>query len=160
LFDEIPVDLLLIRYQSNASSGVAPECTRKKQINGEVIMKSKFGSLVMGALIALFLNACASTEPVNPLVGAWLITIDTPIGSMDANINVNTDLTGEMTSQDLGSAPLTGVSVEGDAVRFTAAVNAQGTALTLAFTGTVEGDSLSGSFNTDFGAIPVTGRRL
>lgn len=124
-------------------------------------MRSKIGSLITGMVVALFLSACATTsEPVNPLVGAWLITIDTPIGSMDANINVNTDLTGEMTSQDLGSAPLTGVAVDGQAVRFTAAVNAQGQALTLAFSGTVDGDSLSGSFNTDFGAIPVTGRRL
>lgn len=122
-------------------------------------MRSKIGSLITGMVVALFLSACASTEPVSPLVGNWLITIDTPIGSMDANINVNTDLTGEMTSVDLGSAPLSAVTVDGQAVSFIAAANAQGQALSLAFSGTVDGDALTGSFNTDFGALPVSGRR-
>ncbi len=122
-------------------------------------MRSKIGSLITGMVVALFLSACATTEPVSPLVGNWLITIDTPIGSMDANINVNTDLTGEMTSVDLGSAPLSGVTIDGQAVSFTAAANAQGQALSLAFSGTVDGDSLTGSFNTDFGALAVSGRR-
>lgn len=122
-------------------------------------MRSKIGSLITGIVVALFLSACATTEPVSPLVGNWLITIDTPIGSMDANINVNTDLTGEMTSVDLGSAPLSGVTIDGQAVSFTAAANAQGQALSLAFSGTVDGDSLTGSFNTDFGALAVSGRR-
>jgi hypothetical protein len=128
-------------------------------IFGEVKMRSKIGSLITGIVVALFLSACATTEPVSPLVGNWLITIDTPIGSMDANINVNTDLTGEMTSVDLGSAPLSGVTIDGQAVSFTAAANAQGQALSLAFSGTVDGDSLTGSFNTDFGALAVSGRR-
>lgn len=122
-------------------------------------MRSKIGSLITGMVVALFLSACATTAPVSPLVGNWLVTIDTPIGAMDANINVNTDLTGEMTSQDLGVAPLSGVTVDGQSVSFTAAANAQGQALSLAFSGTVDGDALTGSFNTDFGALQVTGRR-
>jgi hypothetical protein len=158
---EKAVDARRIQDHSNGGFGPIPGFSGHNLYIGEVNMRSKIGSLITGMVVVLFLSACATTtEPVNPLVGSWLITIDTPIGSMDANIHVNTDLTGEMTSQDLGSTPLTGITVDGQAVSFTAAVNAQGQALTLAFSGTVDGDSLNGSFNTDFGAIPVTGRRL
>lgn len=123
------------------------------------MMKTRIGSLLMGFAVALLLAACATTAP-NPLVGDWEITIETPIGAMTANLTVNPDLSGQMTSQDLGAAALAGVSVTGDAVAFSTTVNAQGQSLTLAFAGNVAGDSLTGSFNTDFGAIPVSGRRL
>lgn len=114
----------------------------------------------MGFAVALLLSACAGTSAPHPLVGAWEITIETPIGAMNANLNVNEDMSGALSSQDLGSAPLTGVTVNGDAVNFSTVVDAQGQSLTLVFAGTVTGDLMSGSFNTDFGAIPVSGRRL
>jgi hypothetical protein len=118
------------------------------------------GKLVAGMLMALFLAACAGTGAApHPAVGNWSITIDTPIGSMNADLVINADLSGEMRSTDLGSAPLHSVAVDGEALRFATNVDAQGTALTLAFTGTVTGDDMRGSFNTDFGAIQVTGRR-
>lgn len=123
------------------------------------MMKTRIGSLLMGFAVALLLAACASTAP-HPLIGNWEITIETPIGAMTANLNVNPDLTGQMSSQDLGAAALAGVSVSGEAVSFSTTVNAQGQSLTLAFAGNVVGDTLTGNFNTDFGAIPVTGRRL
>ncbi|MDO8907650.1 MAG: hypothetical protein Q7W55_04015 [Pseudohongiella sp.] len=124
-------------------------------------MKTKIGSVLMGFAVALFLSACASTASApHPLVGAWEITIETPIGAMNANLLVNQDMSGQLSSQDLGSAPLTGITVNGDAVNFSTVVDAQGQSLTLVFAGTVVGDLMSGSFNTDFGAIPVSGRRM
>ena len=130
------------------------------KIEGEFIMRTRIGSLITGVMVALFISACASVSEPHPLVGDWVITIDTPIGAMDANLNVNEDLTGQMTSQDLGGAPLDAVSVDGEAVSFSTTVDAQGQSMTLVFNGTVSEDQLSGSFNTDFGAIPVTGRRM
>lgn len=123
-------------------------------------MRTRIGSLITGVMVALFISACASVSEPHPLVGGWVITIDTPIGAMDANLNVNEDLTGEMSSPDLGGAPLDAVSVDGEAVSFSTTVDAQGQSMTLVFNGTVVDDQLSGSFNTDFGAIPVTGRRM
>ncbi|ALO47249.1 hypothetical protein [Pseudohongiella spirulinae] len=122
-------------------------------------MIKRTGSLVAGMLVALLLSACAGTSAPHPAVGNWVITIDTPIGAMNANLVINEDLSGEMRSQDLGSSPLHSVQLADERVAFAADIDAQGTAMTLAFSGTVEGDSMSGSFNTDFGAIPVTGRR-
>lgn len=123
-------------------------------------MRTKIGSLITGVMVALFISACASVSEPHPLVGDWVITIDTPIGAMDANLSVNEDLSGEMSSQDLGGAPLEAVTVNGDDVSFSTTVDAQGQSMTLVFNGTVIDDALSGSFNTDFGAIPVTGRRM
>lgn len=114
----------------------------------------------MGFAVALLLSACAGTSAPHPLVGAWTITIETPIGAMDANLLVNEDMSGQLSSPDLGSSPLTGVTVNGNAVNFSTTIDAQGQSLALVFAGTVTGDLMSGSFNTDFGAIPVSGRRM
>ena len=114
------------------------------------------GSFVVAA--ALFLAACASTPP-NPFVGVWNISIDTPVGVMGANLNIAPDLTGNMSSNDLGATPLENITVVDNAVTFSANVSAQGMALTLDFSGTIAGDTLAGNFDTEFGAIPVTGTR-
>ncbi|WP_237132078.1 hypothetical protein [Pseudohongiella sp. O18] len=121
-------------------------------------MINKTGKLVAGMLVALFLAACAGTGP-HPAVGEWVITIDTPIGAMNADLTINEDLTGNMSSQDMGSSPIHSVAIAGDTLSFATDIDAQGTSMTLAFTGTVDGDMMSGSFDTDFGPIPVTGRR-
>ena len=122
-------------------------------------MKTKFGSLVMGFAVAILLTACAGTSAPHPLVGGWAITIDTPVGSMAGNLNINPDMTGEMSSTELCSAALTGITVDGETVQFSTTIDAQGQSLTLAFNGTVTGDQLAGQFNTDFGPIAVSGVR-
>jgi len=123
-------------------------------------MTKRIGNMLMGFAVALLLAACATATKPHPLVGNWEITIDTPIGAMTANLTVNPDLSGQMSSGDLGTAALAGVSVSGDAVSFNTTINAQGQSLTLAFAGNVVGDTLTGSFDTDFGAVAVSGRRL
>ena len=122
-------------------------------------MKTRLGSLVMGFAVALLLTACAGTSAPHPLVGAWAITIDTPVGSMAGNLNINPDMTGDMSSTELGSAALNGITVDGEAVQFSTTIDAQGQSIALAFNGTVTGDQLSGQFNTDFGPIAVSGVR-
>jgi hypothetical protein len=122
-------------------------------------MKTRFGSLVMGFAVAILLAACAGTSAPHPLVGGWAITIDTPVGSMAGNLNINPDMTGEMSSTELGSAALTGITVDGETVQFSTTIDAQGQTITLAFNGTVTGDQLAGQFNTDFGPIAVSGVR-
>lgn len=113
----------------------------------------------MGFAVALLLTACAGTSAPHPLVGTWAITIDTPVGSMAGNLNINPDMTGDMSSTELGSAALNGITVDGEAVQFSTTVDAQGQSITLAFNGTVTGDQLAGQFNTDFGPIAVSGVR-
>jgi hypothetical protein len=131
-----------------------------KPIQEEKIMIKLKSGLLMLAL-TLVLGACATTEPEppNPLIGAWLLTISSPIGEMALNLNVNPDLTAEMTSEDLGSAPLENLVLAGDALSFQTTVDAQGQILTLVFNGVMGVDAFSGSFDTDFGAIPASAVR-
>jgi hypothetical protein len=121
------------------------------------MIKLKSGLLTLA--LTLFLGACAATEPPNPMIGAWLLTISSPIGEMALNLNVNPDLTGEMTSDDLGSAPLENLVLTDNAVSFQTTIDAQGQILTLVFNGVMGVDAFSGSFDTDFGAIPASAVR-
>ncbi|MDX1491126.1 MAG: hypothetical protein R3332_07555 [Pseudohongiellaceae bacterium] len=114
------------------------------------------GSIIVAA--TLFLAACASA-PSNPAVGMWDISMDTPVGVMQANLEITPDLMGTMSSNDLGSTPLDNVTAMDGSLSFSATIDAQGQMLTLNFTGTVEGDTLDGSFGSDFGAIQVSGTR-
>lgn len=115
--------------------------------------------LVSGLLVAslAFLVGCASAPP--PAVGAWNIEMNTPLGAMPAVLTLNADGSGIMAADGLGEAPLAGIMFEGNAVNFSAEVDAQGQTLVLDFTGTVTGDAIAGEFGSDFGAFGVTGTR-
>jgi hypothetical protein len=123
-----------------------------------IIKNIRSVKLALAGLLALTLAACAGLQP-HPLVGEWDATISTPMGAMNAGLVINEDMTGEMRSPELGAAALNNVMVDGEQVSFSTTVDAQGMMLTLDFNGTVEGDSLQGSFDTEFGAIGVTGTR-
>jgi len=120
-------------------------------------MKRIFKSVMIVAA-AIFLAACAST-PANPFVGMWEVSINTPVGVMGATLDVTPDLMGSMTSAELGATSLKDVTVTGNAVSFNVVIDAQGQTLPLSFTGAIEGDNLTGNFDSDFGAIPVTAVR-
>ncbi|MGM0634298.1 MAG: hypothetical protein ACQETO_14150 [Pseudomonadota bacterium] len=115
--------------------------------------------LATATLLALTLAACAGLGQPHPIVGEWDATISTPMGAMNAGLVVNEDMTGEMRSPELGATALDNVTVEGDQVSFSTTVDAQGMMLTLDFDGMVEGDSLEGRFNSDFGEIGMTASR-
>jgi len=121
-------------------------------------------SLRLFAITALVvLAACAST-PKNPFVGAWAVNMDSPIGALPGTINFAADGTGTMMIEAPGSegqppAAFSGATFADNTVAFTTSIDAQGQQFTLQFSGKVEGDNLTGEFNTDFGAMPVTGTR-
>ena len=54
-----------------------------------------------------------------------------------------------MGSDQLGEAPIDGVMYDGNSVSFSAEVDAQGQTLVLDFSGTIDGDSVSGEFGSD-----------
>ncbi len=124
-----------------------------------IIKSAQTVKLAIATLLALALAACAGLGQPHPIVGEWDATISTPMGAMNAGLLVNEDMTGEMRSPELGATALDDVTVEGDQVSFSTTVDAQGMMLTLNFDGMVEGDSLSGHFNSDFGEIAMTATR-
>ena len=111
------------------------------------------------ATTLLVLVGCASSSSMAPGVGMWNISMETPVGAMPAVLTLNQDGSGSMAVDQLGETAINGVMYEGNMVNFSASVDAQGQALTLTFSGTVEGDSISGEFGSDFGSFGVTGTR-
>lgn len=117
-------------------------------------MKKLLGGSLMA--MVLVLASCAASVP--PAVGVWDIEMNTPLGAMPAVLTIAEDGTGMM-SGDLGEQSISGIMFDGNAMNFSADLEAQGQSITLTFDGTVEGDSLNGEFGSDFGAFGVTGTR-
>ena len=107
------------------------------------------------AIIAT-LAACATTQ-VPPAVGSWTVELQTPNGARTLMINIAGDGTGTMESEQLGNSDLADLMIEGNAVSFAVPNNLAG--IPLSFAGTVEGDALSGEFDSPAGALPASGTR-
>ena len=123
---------------------------------GELNMNKSIRYLSLAAVL-LFLVGCAST-PSNPAVGSWDVSINTPAGQQGGVWTLAADGTGVM-GGDLGDQPVSGIVYDGDSVTFSVNIDAGGQALSLDFAGTVDGDSLVGELNSDFGAFDVSGSR-
>ncbi len=93
--------------------------------------------------------------------GKWEIVINSPMGAQKATLDITTNgnsLTGTQTAQQ-GSGPLENGKVDGNNLSWSAKIT-NPLPLTLDFTGTVEGDKLSGSVKAgSFGPFPFTGSR-
>jgi hypothetical protein len=93
--------------------------------------------------------------------GKWEIVINSPLGAQKAALDITTNggsLTGTQTAQQ-GSGPLENGKVDGNSVSWSAKIT-NPLPLTLDFSGTVDGDKLSGSVKAgSFGSFPFTGSR-
>ena len=117
----------------------------KKLINGWLVL---FVAILVG---------CAAAVP--PGVGVWDLMMSTPFGDQEVELTLNEDGSGLMSAGQLGESPFAGAMFEGNEVSFEADIDAGGMVISLNFSGTVEDDSLSGEFDTDFGPLEVTGTR-
>jgi hypothetical protein len=104
------------------------------------------------------LVACAVGGPP-PGVGVWGAEMTTPLGALTATLTLNEDGSGAVSLDALGGADLDGVTYEGNAIAFVVEIDLQGQTLVLEFSGTVEGDALTGELSSDFGAFALTGTR-
>ena len=94
--------------------------------------------------------------------GKWEIVINSPLGAQKATLDIATDgaaLTGTQQAAQ-GSGPLENGKVDGNNVTWSAKISSP-MPLTLDFTGTVDGDTRSGSVKAGaFGSFPFTGTRV
>jgi len=94
--------------------------------------------------------------------GKWEIVINSPMGAQKATLDLATSggtLTGTQQAAQ-GSGPLENGKVDGNTVSWSAKISSP-MPLTLDFTGTVDGDKLSGSVKAGaFGSFPFTGSRV
>ena len=126
--------------------------------------------MVKGYLAALFAVAVglavAAPAPIHAQAagadGNWTVTMETPQGNMEAMMDLATkdgQLSGTLHS-DQGDAPLTG-TLTGKALKLTLNVDTPQGALSIEFTGDVDGDTISnGQANLgDFGTMAWSAKR-
>jgi hypothetical protein len=93
--------------------------------------------------------------------GTWNISIETPIGTRQATLNIaaaGSALTGTQ-GADGNTTSITDGKVDGDKVSWKVAIT-NPMPMTLEFSGTVDGDKISGNANAGaFGALPFSGTR-
>ena len=119
-------------------------------------MKQLLRNTTLAALV-LVLAACAAGS-ANPFVGTWDTVASTPLGDQSATWTIAADGTG-MISSDQGTQAVDGIVVDGNNVSFHLVIDAGGQTLALDFSGVITGDSISGTFASDFGDFGVTGTR-
>ena len=128
--------------------------------------------VVFVALVASIAAACSTTPsqqaaPPPPaakaldVTGTWELNVESPMGSRasDAIFTQTGETLGGKMVSPRGEVPLKG-SIAGDAIKFGINVNVQGQDLQIDYTGTVTGDTMSGTvvFGS-FGDGKFTGKR-
>ena len=93
--------------------------------------------------------------------GNWKITINTPMGAQEVTAEIKTsgDTFSGKTSGRMGDSEVSG-KVDGDTLTWSANIT-QPMPMTLEFTATVAGDSMSGNVKLGaFGNAPLSGVRI
>ena len=94
--------------------------------------------------------------------GTWKLTVNTPMGAQESTLTIKASgaqLTGTQSAPSGDSQPITDGSVNGNAISWKAAIT-KPVPLTLEFSGTVNGDQISGDVQLGmFGSSSFTGKR-
>lgn len=118
---------------------------------------SSFGWKLVGRTASLLLvlvlsaslgSSTASSQEVD-VTGTWNLEVQTSQGGGSPTVTLQQEdgrLTGRYESDLLGTADVSG-TVDGSAVTFSMEVSAQGTSLTVTYSGRAEGDTMSGDFD-------------
>jgi hypothetical protein len=110
----------------------------------------------IGGILALVaaLAMPAAAQSVN-VTGKWVFDVQTSGGSGQPTVTFKQDgekLTGHYSSQTLGEADFTG-TVKGNAIQFTFNAEAQGQQIDVAYSGTVDGNTMKGTVNMAGGQL-------
>ena len=95
------------------------------------------------------------------VTGTWNLTLNSPLGDQAATLNleeVGGVLQGTLTGKG-DAGPVQRLTVEGTTVSFAADADTPVGRLNLAFSGTVDGDKISGKYQTPFGGFDFSGTR-
>ena len=107
---------------------------------------------ILALVAALVMPATAQGANVT---GKWVFDVQTSGGSGQPTVTFKQEgekLTGHYSSQTLGEADFTG-TVKGTAIQFTFNAEAQGQQIDVAYSGTVDGDSMKGTVNMAGGQL-------
>ena len=108
----------------------------------------------------------------SPVAGKWVVEAKADFGTFKSDWTV-AEADGawmlELKDQPMEGGPggggeppqstVSNVKVDGNKLTFDRALDMGGQAMSFSYTATVEGDTLTGTANSDFGEIPITGTR-
>jgi hypothetical protein len=127
---------------------------------------------LIAALAATTVIAAPAYAQASPVVGTWATESVTDFGTFKADLTIAQS--GGAYTVQMVDAPQTGpdgqpapamastiseVQVNGANFSFKRTIDFQGQAIVLNYTGAVDGNALTATANSDFGAIPVKGTR-
>ena len=111
-----------------------------------------FHSLAGLALLLLAPRiATAQAEKPVDAVGQWAMTVETPSGNFTSTLKLERkgdQLTGVSVGQDAKETKLNDLKLAGKTLTFTEDITHEGTDYHLVYTGTIEGDTIQGTFET------------
>jgi hypothetical protein len=117
------------------------------------------GALAFGLLMALGGKLVAADEPAK-VAGTWQISVETPRGTNDQTLTLEQDganLKGTLSGRR-GDTPIEG-KVDGNKISFTVKRETPNGTFTLEYSGTAEGDSMTGTVHSDRFDGKWTGKR-
>ncbi len=131
-----------------------------------------FRQSIFAALAAATMIPAPAYAQSSPAVGTWATESVTDFGTFKADLTIaqsGASYTVAMvdeprTGPDGAPAPtmastFSDVTVNGANFAFKRTIDFQGQAMVLSYTGSVDGNTLTATANSDFGAIPVKGTR-
>lgn len=115
--------------------------------------------ILAAAAVAAFASPAFAADA--DVTGKWTMTVQTQAGTGSPTFDLKQEgskITGQYSGQ-LGEAPVTG-TVKGNEVTFGFKVSGQGQELEVTYTGTVEGDTMSGKVSLgELGDGTFTGKK-
>ena len=126
--------------------------------------------LAFAAAAAFAVLAAPSLAADSPAAGEWAVEAKTDFGTFKSDWTVaeaEGAWTLEMADQPMEGGPggpppestITNLKVDGGKLTFDRALDMGGQAFSMSYDLTVEGDTLTGTANSDFGPIPISGTR-
>lgn len=132
--------------------------------------------ILLAAVATVLLTLVAPTPAVAQVAGTWVLSAEGPRGSLMMTLVLEVEeqgLEGTLTMQPRGGGPrgggprggsppqmvLSDGAVEGASFSFTVTMSMRGTSITQEFSGSVDGDEMSGTITTPRGERPFSGTR-
>ena len=121
------------------------------------MQKPRLHRLAVGTLLALIAPLALAAD----IAGTWTITFEGAQGTRTNELTVvqtETGYSGSLTGQR-GTTELESIAVEGADFSFSFTMQAPAGELDITYSGTVSGDTLTGTIAAPMGSVPFTGAR-
>ena len=93
------------------------------------------------------------------IAGTWEMTTESPRGTRTRMLTINKDFTGSYEGYNNQEFPVSELKLKGDQLSFSIQMEWRERKFTMDFNGTVDGDSLKGTWTTPRGSREVTGKK-